>query len=63
MDPTEIGVNTMNWIHSTQDRNYWRILVNVALNFGVPQFMKLVSKLYNEIYTVQETILIIAIAI
>jgi hypothetical protein len=24
MDPKEIGINTMNWIDSAQERDYWR---------------------------------------
>ena len=36
MDLKEIGVNTRNWVDSPQDRNYWRALVNVALNLRVP---------------------------
>ena len=31
MDLEEIGIN---WIDSAQDRNYWRALVNAALNLG-----------------------------
>ena len=31
----EIGANSRNWIESTQDRNYWRPFVNVALNLRV----------------------------
>ena len=31
----EIGVNTKNWVDSAQDRDYWRTLVNVALNLRV----------------------------
>ena len=36
MDLEEIGINTGNWVDSVQDRNYWRALVNVALNLRVP---------------------------
>ena len=28
--------NTLNLVVSTQERNYWRALVNVALNLRVP---------------------------
>ena len=28
----EIGINTMNWVESAQNRDYWRDLVNAALN-------------------------------
>ena len=36
MDLEDIGINAGNWIDSAQDRNYWRALVNVALNLRVP---------------------------
>ena len=32
MDLNEIGINTRNWIDSTQDRDYWKAIVNAALN-------------------------------
>ena len=32
----DIGINAGNWVDSTQDRNYWRTLVNAALNLRVP---------------------------
>ena len=35
MDLKEIGINTRNWVDSAQDRNYWRALVNAALNLRV----------------------------
>jgi len=35
MDFKEIGINTRNWIDLAQDRDYWRALVNVALNLQV----------------------------
>ena len=31
----EMGVSTRNWIDSTQDKDYWRVLVNAALNLRV----------------------------
>ena len=36
MDLKEIGVNARNLVDSTQDRDYWRALVNEALNLRVP---------------------------
>ena len=30
----EMGINTRNWVDSAQDRDYWRALVNTALNLG-----------------------------
>ena len=36
MDLEEIGINAGNWVDSAQDRNYWRSLVNAALNLRVP---------------------------
>ena len=36
MDLEEIGISGGNLVDSAQDRNYWRALVNVALNLRVP---------------------------
>ena len=37
MDLEEIGINAGNWVdYSAQDRDYWRVLVNAALNLRVP---------------------------
>ena len=36
MDLEEIGINAGNWVDSTQARDYWRALVNAALNLRVP---------------------------
>ena len=32
----ESWVNTRKWLDSAQDRDYWRVLVNVALNLRLP---------------------------
>ena len=36
MDLKKIVINTRNWIDSAQDRDYWRAIVNAALNLRVP---------------------------
>ena len=36
MKPKEIGINTRNRVDSAQDKDYWRLIVNAALNFWVP---------------------------
>ena len=36
LDLKEMGINTRNWVDSVQDRDYWRALVNAALNLRVP---------------------------
>ena len=35
IDLKEISINTRNWVDSAQDRDYWRALVNSALNLRV----------------------------
>ena len=35
MDLEEMGINAGNWVDLVQDRNYWRTLVNAALNLRV----------------------------
>ena len=35
MDLKEMGINTRNLVDSPQDRDYWRALVNAALNLRV----------------------------
>ena len=36
MDLEEIGINASSWVDLAQDGNYWRALVNAALNLRVP---------------------------
>ena len=36
MDLKEIVINTRNWVDLTQDRDYWRDIVNAPLNIRVP---------------------------
>jgi hypothetical protein len=36
LDSKEIGINRSNWVDSAQGRDYWRVVVNAALNLRVP---------------------------
>ena len=36
IDLEELGINAGNCVDSAQDRDYWRALVNAALNLRVP---------------------------
>jgi hypothetical protein len=36
MNLKEIYINARNWVDSAQDSDYWRALVNAALNLQVP---------------------------
>ena len=36
IDLKEICINTRNWVDLAQDSDYWRALVNAALNLRVP---------------------------
>ena len=49
IDLKEIDVNMRNWVDSTQNRDYWRTLVNVTLNLWVSYAMGLGS-IYIYIY-------------
>ena len=43
MDLEKVDINPGNWVDSAQDRDYWRALVNAALNLRVPEAMELVG--------------------
>ena len=36
MDLKKIGIDTKNWVDSTRDSDYWKVVVNEALNLRVP---------------------------
>ena len=36
MNLKQIGISTRKWVDSTHDRDYWRALMNAALNLWVP---------------------------
>ena len=42
MDLEEISVSARNWVDSAQDMDYWRALMNAALNLRVPYATELV---------------------
>ena len=45
MELKEIGINSRNRVDSAQDRDYWRALVNAALNLRIPKAMELVKEM------------------
>ena len=51
MDLKEIGINTRNWVDLAQDTDYWRPLVNAAVNLRVTQSTKLVHNFSNYLST------------
>ena len=53
MNLEEIGINAGNWVDSAQDRDYWRALVNAALNLRVSISHGLSLGIFLGSYTVQ----------
>ena len=49
MDLKEISINTRNGVDLTQDRDFWKALMNVVLNLWIPQVIELVIKLELEL--------------
>ena len=43
MDLKDIGIVKRNWIDSAQDMDYWRTLVNAALDLWIPEVKELLS--------------------
>jgi hypothetical protein len=42
------GINAGNWVDSAQDKDYWRALVNAALNLRVQKTTELVNNNNNK---------------
>jgi len=36
MDPQDVGCEGMDWTDLAQDKDRWRAVVNVVMNFQVP---------------------------
>jgi len=36
MDLREIGLESVDWLHLAQNRNYWQALVNMIMNLQAP---------------------------
>ena len=49
MDLKKTGINTRNRVDLAHDRDYWRSLVNAALNLQVSYAMELVNYVYIHI--------------
>ena len=43
IDLKEIGMNTRNWVVSAQDRDYWKVIVTVALNLLVSSWIVILN--------------------
>ena len=43
MDLKEMDINLRYWVDCSQDKDYWKALVNVALNLQVPKAMELIN--------------------
>ena len=41
MNLEEIDINAGDWVNLTQDRDYWRALVNAEMNLRVPYAIEL----------------------
>jgi hypothetical protein len=48
MDLREVGWCGIDWIDLTQDRNQWRILVNMEMNLWVPRYIPIFIKIWQK---------------
>jgi hypothetical protein len=56
MNLEEIGIIAGNWVDSAQDRDYWRALVNAALNLRVPKAYLVILLFFPRLHSVGQLV-------